>query len=143
MITLTIQGKNAAEIRQELKSLLAEAAAKKKEFKPAPISVSAEVAEAVKVEKTETEPAEAEPAKTEPAEAEPAKTEPAKTEPAKTEPAETPVTITEVRQALKDTADAFGLEAAQEILHKYAPKLADLSADKYADLFAELKEKLG
>ncbi|WP_288842875.1 hypothetical protein [uncultured Megasphaera sp.] len=119
MITITIQGKNAAEIRQELKSLLAEAAAKKKEFKPAPISVSAEVAEAVKVEKTEAVKADAE----------------------KME--EKPVTITEVRQALKDTADAFGLEAAQGILHKYAPKLADLSADKYADLFAELQEKLG
>lgn len=106
MITITIQGKNAAEIRQELKSLLAEAATKKKEFKPAPISVSAE--------------------------ADPAPT-----------PEEKPVTITEVRQALKDTADAFGLEAAQGILHKYAPKLADLSADKYADLLAELQEKLG
>lgn len=112
MITITIQGKNAAEIRQELKSLLAEAAAKKKEFKPAPISVSAE---AVK--------AEADPA---PAAA----------------PEKKPVTITEVRQALKDTADAFGLEAAQEILHKYAPKLADLSADKYDALLAELQEKL-
>lgn len=117
MITITIQGKNAAEIRQELKSLLAEAAAKKKESKPAPISVSAE---AVK--------AEADPA---PAEAK------------KAEAAEKTVTITEVRQALKDTADAFGLEAAQGILHKYAPKLADLSADKYADLLAELQEKLG
>lgn len=112
MITITIQGKNAAEIRQELKSLLAEAATKKKEFKPAPISVSAE---AVK--------AEADPA---PAAA----------------PEKKPVTITEVRQALKDTADAFGLEAAQEILHKYAPKLADLSADKYDALLAELQEKL-
>lgn len=110
MITITIQGKNAAEIRQELKSLLAEAAAKKKEFKPAPISVSAEA------EKTEAEKAEA---------------------------AEKTVTITEVRQALKDTADAFGLEAAQGILHKYAPKLADLSADKYDALLAELQEKLG
>lgn len=117
MITLTIQGKNAAEIRQELKSLLAEAAAKKKEFKPAPISVSAEAAEAVKVEKTEADPAPT--------------------------PEEKPVTITEVRQALKDTADAFGLGAAQGILHKYAPKLADLSADKYDALFAELQEKLG
>lgn len=110
MITITIQGKNAAEIRQELKSLLAEAAAKKKEFKPAPISVSAEA------EKTEADPAAA--------------------------PEKKPVTITEVRQALKDTADAFGLEAAQEILHKYAPKLADLSADKYDALLAELQEKL-
>lgn len=119
MITITIQGKNAAEIRQELKSLLAEAAAKKKEFKPAPISVSAEVAEAVKVEKTEADPA-----------------------PTPT-PEEKTVTITEVRQALKDTADAFGLEAAQGILHKYAPKLADLSADKYGALLAELQEKLG
>ncbi|WP_288843692.1 hypothetical protein [uncultured Megasphaera sp.] len=125
MITITIQGKNAAEIRQELKSLLAEAAAKKKEFKPAPISVSAEVAEAVKVEKTETETAETADAAVE------------------TEPAETPVTITEVRQALKDTADAFGLEVAQDILHRYAPKLADLNADKYAALLAELQEKLG
>lgn len=117
MITVTIQGKNAAEIRQELKSLLAEAAAKKKEFKPAPISVSAEAekTEAVKVEKTEADPT----------------------------PEEKPVTITEVRQALKDTADAFGLEAAQGILHKYAPKLADLSADKYDALLAELQEKLG
>lgn len=120
MITITIQGKNAAEIRQELKSLLAEAAAKKKEFKPAPISVSGE---AVKAE-ADPAPAEAE------AEADPA-------------PAEKTVTITEVRQALKDTADAFGLEAAQGILHKYAPKLAELSADKYADLLAELQEKLG
>lgn len=123
MITITIQGKNAAEIRQELKSLLAEAAAKKKEFKPAPISVSGEAvkaeAEAVKVEKTEADPA-----------------------PAPT-PEEKPVTITEVRQALKDTADAFGLEAAQGILHKYAPKLAELSADKYDALLAELQEKLG
>lgn len=121
MITLTIQGKNAAEIRQELKSLLAEAAAKKKEFKPAPISVSAEAekTEAVKVEKTEADPA-----------------------PTPT-PEEKTVTITEVRQALKDTADAFGLEAAQGILHKYAPKLADLSADKYGALLAELQEKLG
>lgn len=119
MITLTIQGKNAAEIRQELKSLLAEAAAKKKEFKPAPISVSAEAekTEAVKVEKTEADPAPT--------------------------PEEKTVTITEVRQALKDTADAFGLEAAQGILHKYAPKLADLSADKYGALLAELQEKLG
>lgn len=117
MITITIQGKNAAEIRQELKSLLAEAATKKKEFKPAPISVSAEAvkAEAVEVEKTEADPT----------------------------PEEKPVTITEVRQALKDTADAFGLEAAQGILHKYAPKLADLSADKYDALLAELQEKLG
>lgn len=112
MITITVQGKNAAEIRQELKSLLAEAAAKKKEFKPAPISVSAE---AVEVEKTEVD----------------------------STPEEKPVTITEVRQALKDTADAFGLEAAQGILHKYAPKLADLSADKYDVLLAELQEKLG
>lgn len=127
MITITIQGKNAAEIRQELKSLLAEAAAKKKEFKPAPISVSAEAekTEAVEVEKTEADPALAE------AEAE------------KTEAAEKTVTITEVRQALKDTADAFGLETAQGILHKYAPKLADLSADKYDALLAELQEKLG
>lgn len=116
MITITIQGKNAAEIRQELKSLLAEAAAKKKEFKPAPISVSAEAVKA-EAEKTDADPAPT--------------------------PEEKPVTITEVRQALKDTADAFGLEAAQEILHKYAPKLADLSADKYADLLAELQEKLG
>lgn len=117
MITITIQGKNAAEIRQELKSLLAEAAAKKKEFKPAPISVSAEAekTEAVEAEKTEADPT----------------------------PEEKPVTITEVRQALKDTADAFGLEAAQGILHKYAPKLADLSADKYDALLAELQEKLG
>lgn len=117
MITITIQGKNAAEIRQELKSLLAEAAAKKKEFKPAPISVSAEAekTEAVEVEKTEADPT----------------------------PEEKPVTITEVRQALKDTADAFGLEAAQDILHKYAPKLAELNADKYAALLAELQEKLG
>lgn len=123
MITLTIQGKNAAEIRQELKSLLAEAAAKKKEFKPAPISVSAETekTEAVKVEKTEADPAPT---------------------PTPT-PEEKTVTITEVRQALKDTADAFGLEAAQGILHKYAPKLADLSADKYGALLAELQEKLG
>ena len=119
MITITIQGKNAAEIRQELKSLLAEAAAKKKEFKPAPISVSAEVAEA------ETADAAVE------------------TDAVETEPAEKLVAITEVRQALKDTADAFGLEVAQDILHRYAPKLADLSADKYADLLAELKEKLG
>lgn len=119
MITLTIQGKNAAEIRQELKSLLAEAAAKKKEFKPTPMSVSAEAvkAEAVEAEKTEADPAPA--------------------------PEEKTVTITEVRQALKDTADAFGLEAAQGILHKYAPKLADLSADKYGALLAELQEKLG
>lgn len=116
MITITIQGKNAAEIRQELKSLLAEAAAKKKEFKPAPISVSAEAVKA-EAEKTDADPAPT--------------------------PEEKPVTITEVRQALKDTADAFGLEAAQGILHKYAPKLADLSADKYADLLAELQEKLG
>lgn len=118
MITITIQGKNAAEIRQELKSLLAEAATKKKEFKPAPISVSGEAVKAETV-KAEAEKAEAE----------------------KME--EKPVTITEVRQALKDTADAFGLEAAQEILHKYAPKLADLSADKYDALLAELQEKLG
>lgn len=116
MITITIQGKNAAEIRQELKSLLAEAATKKKEFKPAPISVSAEAVKA-EAEKTEADPAPA--------------------------PEEKPVTITEVRQALKDTADAFGLEAAQGILHKYAPKLADLSADKYDALLAELQEKLG
>lgn len=119
MITITIQGKNAAEIRQEVKSLLAEAATKKKDFKPAPISVSAEAekTEAVEAEKTEADPAPT--------------------------PEEKPVTITEVRQALKDTADAFGLEAAQGILHKYAPKLADLSADKYDALFAELQEKLG
>nr|DAS35648.1 MAG TPA: hypothetical protein [Caudoviricetes sp.] len=124
MITITIQGKNAAEIRQELKSLLAEAATKKKEFKPAPISVSGEAvkAEAVKAEAVEVEKTEADPA------------------PA---PEEKPVTITEVRQALKDTADAFGLEAAQGILHKYAPKLAELSADKYDALLAELQEKLG
>lgn len=121
MITITIQGKNAAEIRQELKSLLAEAATKKKEFKPAPISVSGEAVKAETV-KAEAEKAEADPA------------------PA---PEEKPVTITEVRQALKDTADAFGLGAAQEILHKYAPKLAELSADKYANLLAELQEKLG
>lgn len=120
MITLTIQGKNAAEIRQELKSLLAEAAAKKKEFKPAPISVSAEAVKA-EAEKTDADAAE-------------------KTE---AEAAEKTVTITEVRQALKDTADAFGLEAAQGILHKYAPKLAELSADKYDALLAELQEKLG
>lgn len=121
MITITIQGKNAAEIRQELKSLLAEAVAKKKESKPAPISVSAEAvkAEAVEAEKTEADPAPA---------------------PA---PGEKPVTITEVRQALKDTADAFGLETAQDILHRYAPKLAELSADKYDALLAELQEKLG
>lgn len=123
MITITIQGKNAAEIRQELKSLLAEAAAKKKEFKPAPISVSGEAV------KAEADPAPAEAAVAEKAEAE------------KME--EKTVTITEVRQALKDTADAFGLETAQDILHRYAPKLADLSADKYADLLAELQEKLG
>lgn len=113
MITITIEGKNAAEIRQEVKSLLAEAAAKKKDFKPAPISVSAAA------EKAEAEKAE------------------------KAEAAEKTVTITEVRQALKATADAFGLEEAQGILHKYAPKLAELSADKYAALLAELQEKLG
>lgn len=124
MITITIQGKNAAEIRQELKSLLAEAAAKKKEFKPAPISVSGEAVKA-EAEKTEADPA------------------PAEAEAEKTEAAEKPVTITEVRQALKDTADAFGLEEAQGILHKYAPKLAELSADKYDALLAELQEKLG
>lgn len=124
MITLTIQGKNAAEIRLELKRLLAETATMKRDFNP---TVTAPT-DAVEAESTE--------AAVEAVEAE-------STEAAETEPAEKPVTITEVRQALKDTADAFGLEAAQEILHKYAPKLADLSADKYADLFAELKEKLG
>lgn len=127
MITLTIQGKNAAEIRLELKRLLAETATMKRDFNPT-VTAPTEAVEAVEAESTES---------TETTEST------AAAEAVETEPAETPVTITEVRQALKDTADAFGLDVAQDILHKYAPKLADLSADKYADLFAELQEKLG
>ena len=127
MLTLTIKGKNAAEIRLELKRLLAETATMKRDFNPtvtAPTDAveAVEAVEAVKAEAVEAEKTKADPAPT---------------------PEEKPVTITEVRQALKDTADAFGLEAAQEILHKYAPKLADLNADKYAALLAELQEKLG